>query len=105
MMLKRTQARGFTLVELMVSLVAGLIVTIAVVGLARAATTTFFEAARISTVEANVRTAAERLRQDLSRASYMSTGNIKLAVDQAPGVPLAHRIGIPVRTSKEYCLL
>ena len=92
---KRTQARGFTLVELMVSLVAGLIVTIAVVGLARAATTTFFEAARISTVEANVRTAAERLRQDLSRASYMSTGNIKLAVDQAPGVPLAHRIGIP----------
>ncbi len=94
--MKRTRrsARAFTLVELMVSLVAGLIVTIAVVGLARAATTTFFEAARISSVEASVRSAAERLRQDLSRASYMSTGNIKLARDQAPGVPLAHRIGV-----------
>jgi hypothetical protein len=29
----------------------------------------------------------------------MSTGNIKLAVDQAPGVPLAHRIGIPNPTT------
>ena len=99
--MKRTRksARGFTLVELMVSLVAGLIVTIAVVGLARAATTTFFEAARISSVEASVRSAAERLRQDLSRASYMSTGNIKLACDQAGGVPLAHRIGVPDPTT------
>ncbi len=95
----RTSARAFTLVELMVSLVAGLIVTIAVVGLARAATTTFFEAARISSVEASVRTAAERLRQDLSRASYMSTGNIKLACDQALGVPLAHRIAVPDPTN------
>jgi hypothetical protein len=85
---------GFTLVELMVSLVAGLIVTIAVVGLARAATTTFFEAARISAVESTVRTASERLRQDLARAGYMSTGNIRLARDGAPGVPLAHRIAV-----------
>ena len=91
--------RGFTLVELMVSLVAGLIVTIAVVGLARAATTTFFEAARISSVESTVRSASERLRQDLSRAGYMSTGNIKLATDQAGGIPLAHRIAVINPTS------
>ena len=96
---RRDGDRGFTLVELMVSLVAGLIVTIAVVGLARAATTTFFEAARISSVEASVRTASERLRQDLARASYMSTGNIKLARDQAGGVPLGHRIGVPDPTA------
>ncbi|HSO38768.1 MAG TPA: prepilin-type N-terminal cleavage/methylation domain-containing protein [Labilithrix sp.] len=96
---RRSRDRGFTLVELMVSLVAGLIVTIAVVGLARAATTTFFEAARISSVEATVRTASERLRQDLSRASYMSTGNIRLARDQAGGVPLAHRIAVPDPTT------
>ena len=75
----RRTSRGFTLVELMVSLVAGLIVTIAVVGLARTATTSFYEEARLSTTEAAVRSAAERLRQDLTRVSYMSTGNIKLA--------------------------
>lgn len=93
----RSRVRGFTLVELMVSLVAGLIVTIAVVGLARAATTTFFEAARISTVESTVRTAAERLRQDLARSAYMSTGNIKLARDGAlppASVPMAHKIAV-----------
>ncbi len=87
-------ARGFTLVELMVSLVAGLIVTIAVVGLARAATTTFFEAARIASVEQATRTAAERLRQDLSRVSFMSTGNIRLARDGAAGVPMSHKIAV-----------
>ena len=89
---KRRQARGFTLVELMVSLVAGLIVTIAVVGLARTATTTFYEEARLSTTEATVRSAAERLRQDLSRASYMSTGNIRLARNDSPSVPFGQKI-------------
>ena len=87
-----TSRRGFTLVELMVSLVAGLIVTIAVVGLARTATTTFYEQARLSTTEGSVRTAAERLRQDLSRASFMSTGNIKLATASNVSVPLGQKI-------------
>jgi hypothetical protein len=82
----------------MVSLVAGLIVTIAVVGLARAATSTFFEAARISSVESAARNASERLRQDLTRVSFMGTGNILLARDQRiapnPPVPGSMRIGI-----------
>jgi prepilin-type N-terminal cleavage/methylation domain-containing protein len=73
----RARRRGFTLVELMISLVMGLIVALAAVGLARSATTTFYEQARISGVEANVRAASERLRNDLSRASYMSTPNIQ----------------------------
>ncbi len=81
--------RGFTLVEVMVSLVAGLIVTIAVVGLARTATTSFYEEARLSTTEAAVRTAAERLRQDLTRVSLMSTGNIQLAGGDT--VPFGHK--------------
>ncbi|HVH47924.1 MAG TPA: prepilin-type N-terminal cleavage/methylation domain-containing protein [Labilithrix sp.] len=68
--------RGFTLIELMISLVMGLIIALAAVGLARSATTTFYEQARISGVEANVRAASERLRNDLSRVSYMSTPNI-----------------------------
>ena len=69
--------RGFTLVELMISLVMGLIVALAAVALARTATTTFYEQARISGVEANVRSASERLRSDLSRVAYMSTPNIQ----------------------------
>jgi len=96
----RSRAAGFTLVELMVSLVAGLIIAMAVVGLSKAATTTFYEEARISTVEATVRSAAERLRQDLIRASFMSTGNIRLARDGATAampnlrVPFGHKIAV-----------
>jgi prepilin-type N-terminal cleavage/methylation domain-containing protein len=69
--------RGFTLVELMISLVMGLIIALAAVGLARTSTTTFYEQARVSGVEANVRAASERLRSDLSRVAYMSTPNIR----------------------------
>ncbi len=76
MRLRRRQ-RGFTLVELMISLVMGLIIALAAVGLARTATTTFYEQARMSGVEANVRTASERLRNDLSRVAFMSTPNIQ----------------------------
>lgn len=76
--LKNASSRGFTLTELMVSLVMGLIVALAAVGLARSATTTFHEQARSSTTEMTLRTATNRLRQDLGRASYMSTGNIIL---------------------------
>lgn len=89
----RAHLRGFTLVELMVSLVAGLIVTVAVVGLARTATTTFYEEARLSTVESSVRSASERLRQDLTRTAYMSTGNLPLAGNDAP--PATPALAVP----------
>jgi prepilin-type N-terminal cleavage/methylation domain-containing protein len=68
--------RGFTLVELMVALAAGLIVSLGIIGLSRDATHTFHEEMRSSAAEANLRTAIDRLRADLSRAGYMSTGNI-----------------------------
>lgn len=73
----RRSRRGFTLVELMVSLVAGVVIAIAVVGLARTATNSFHEEVRMSAVEMALRGASERLRGDLSRAGYMSTGNIR----------------------------
>ncbi|MCL2724626.1 MAG: prepilin-type N-terminal cleavage/methylation domain-containing protein [Polyangiaceae bacterium] len=75
---RRTACRGFTLPELMVSLVAGLIVTMAVVALARTATRTFYEQIRTTSAEESLRIAAQRLSNDLSRASFMSTGNIRL---------------------------
>jgi prepilin-type N-terminal cleavage/methylation domain-containing protein len=71
------RARGFTLVELMVSLVAGLVIGVAVMGLSRIATTTFHEETRASTTELALRVASERLRADLARAAYMSTVNIQ----------------------------
>jgi Tfp pilus assembly protein PilV len=84
------RARGFTLVELMVSLVAGMIIAIAVIGLARAATTSFYEQARLTAVEQSARNAANRLRYDLTKVSFMGTGNIHLA--STPNVPYGHRV-------------
>jgi prepilin-type N-terminal cleavage/methylation domain-containing protein len=72
---RRSQA-GFTLVELTVALVAGLIVAMGIVGLSHEATQTFNEESRNSAAEAAMRTAVDRLRADIARAGYMSTGNI-----------------------------
>jgi prepilin-type N-terminal cleavage/methylation domain-containing protein len=83
---KRAQA-GFTLVELTVALVAGLIVALGIVGLSKEATRTFHEEVRISAAEATLRTAVDRLRADLQRAAYMSTANITsdIRIAHAPG--------------------
>jgi prepilin-type N-terminal cleavage/methylation domain-containing protein len=83
----RKARRGFTLIELMIALIAGLIVAMGVVGLSRDATHTFHEEMRGSAAEAALRTAVDRLRGDLQRAGYMSTGNIILdpTIAKAPG--------------------
>lgn len=67
---------GFTLIELTVSLVAGLIVALGIMTLSKEASRTFNEEMRGSGAEAALRSAADRLRADLSRAGYMSTANI-----------------------------
>jgi prepilin-type N-terminal cleavage/methylation domain-containing protein len=72
----RALSRGFTLVELLVSMVAGLIVAMSVVSLSAQATNTFHEESRIAGAEMQLRTAIDRLRADLQRAAFMSTGNI-----------------------------
>ena len=72
---RRISQRGFTLIELMVSMIAGLFVAMAVVGLSTQATNTFHEEARTANSEMTLRTAVERLRADLQRAAYMSSGN------------------------------
>jgi prepilin-type N-terminal cleavage/methylation domain-containing protein len=84
--LRRTR-RGFTLIELMVSLVAGLFVALAVVGLATQATNTFHEEARTASAEMSLRTAVERLRADIQRAGFMSSGNVQRDpyIAHAPG--------------------
>jgi Tfp pilus assembly protein PilW len=90
---RRGRASGFTLVELTVSLVAGLVVAMAIVGLSREATNTFHEEARSSAAEASLRTAVDRLRADLQRAGFMSTGNITVPGTQAGAPRIAHLQG------------
>lgn len=89
----RRLTRAFTLIELTISLVAGLIVAMAVATLSHESTATFNEEVRISAAEASLRGAADRLRSDLERASFMSTPNIEedpliaKLFGQTPNVP------------------
>jgi prepilin-type N-terminal cleavage/methylation domain-containing protein len=83
----RARDRGFTLIELTVALLAGLIVGLGIMGLSRESTRTFHEEMRAAAAEANLRTAADRLRADLARAAYMSTGDVQndTMITRAPG--------------------
>jgi len=85
---KRARQRGFTLPELLIASMAGLIIALTVVALSRDATLTFHDELRVSTAEMTLRLAGERLRSDLQRASYMSSPNILLDpfVTRDPGV-------------------
>ena len=78
---------GFTLIEITVALMAGLIVALGIVGLSKETTRTFHEEMRSSAAESNLRTAVDRLRADLARAAYMSTSNVAIdpMVAKSPG--------------------
>lgn len=96
---RRNRARGFTLVELLVSLVAGLIVALAVVALSRDSTQTFYEEQRAASAEMSLRLALDRLRQDVQRASFMASGNVQAdtfvpLVVTDPKVPIGAPAGI-----------
>jgi prepilin-type N-terminal cleavage/methylation domain-containing protein len=73
---RRRRRAGFTLIELSVALIAGLLVAMALVQVSKEANNTFHEEVRAAAAEMSLRIALERLRMDLQRASYMSTGNI-----------------------------
>lgn len=75
---KRTRSgaeRGFTLVELVVALSAGLMVSMAALMLSRNATKFFQNEARISATQLAATLGMNRLTQDLQRASFLSTRN------------------------------
>lgn len=68
---------GFTLVELMVSITGGLFVAIAVFMLAKQATNLYQSEGRVGNATLGSLVGFERLRQDIERASFLSTPNVR----------------------------
>ncbi len=68
--------RGFTLVEIIVALAAGLIVSMAAFFLAKNATNFFQHEARIATAQLATSFGIIRLSNDLQRASFLTTRNV-----------------------------
>jgi prepilin-type N-terminal cleavage/methylation domain-containing protein len=93
---RRSTSRGFTLVEILVALLAGLVVALTVMALSREATSTFHEEVRSAAAEAAARTATDRLRADLQRAAFMSTPNINKdpTLASPPGTLYTSRIKV-----------
>jgi prepilin-type N-terminal cleavage/methylation domain-containing protein len=73
---RRAFEQGFTLVELLVAMVAGLLVITAAFLMSKGAMRLFGSESRLSSTQMNVRTAMDRLRGDLQRIAYQSTGNV-----------------------------
>lgn len=77
-MKRRSQRRskaGFTLLELMVALVAGLIAVTAIYSLSTASARHFHEQQRISQTQMAVRSATELIRRDIQRAGFGGSPN------------------------------
>ena len=99
--IRRVAARGFTLIELVVALSAGLMVSMAALLLSRNATKFFQNEARISAVQLAATLGMNRLTQDLQRASFLASRNNttdrSLCTDGALPPPLASFLGLRIR--------
>ncbi|MBI5537204.1 MAG: prepilin-type N-terminal cleavage/methylation domain-containing protein [Deltaproteobacteria bacterium] len=73
--LLRAASPGFTLVELMVAMAAGLLIATAAFSFSKQATRAFAQEARIASTQMSVLAGFQRLQADVSRASYMSSPN------------------------------
>src|SRR6185437_10990895 len=68
--------RGFTVIEILVALSAGVLVAAAAFALSKNATTFFQREARVSSAQLALTLALNRLTGDIQRASFLSTSNI-----------------------------
>jgi prepilin-type N-terminal cleavage/methylation domain-containing protein len=71
------RARGFTLVELLIAMSAGLMVSMAAFLLAKNATAFFQHEARISAAQLSATLGMNRLTGDIQRAAFLGTPNIR----------------------------
>ncbi len=69
-------ASGFTLVEMMVALVAGALVVTSVYYIGTVTTRQFVEQDEISRMQQGLRLTANRLKRDIERAGFLSTPNL-----------------------------
>ncbi|HEY3594789.1 MAG TPA: prepilin-type N-terminal cleavage/methylation domain-containing protein [Polyangiaceae bacterium] len=70
-------ARAFTLIELMVAMMAGLIVAAGAFALAKQGSRFFQQEARVANAQFAATLGFDRLRSDIARAAYLSTPNIQ----------------------------
>ncbi|WP_437613246.1 prepilin-type N-terminal cleavage/methylation domain-containing protein [Sorangium sp. So ce834] len=98
--------RGFTLVELLVAMAAGLVVSLAAFLLSKNATRFFQNEARASASHLAATVGLNRLAADLQRAAYLSTPNIRVdpEVCQIPAEPPGLNVlaGIAIRRQGSY---
>ncbi len=77
-------SRGFTLIELMIAMVAAMMVTMSAFLLSKGASRFFQNEARVSTAQLAVSMGMNRLVADIQRASFMASANIAPAADGRP---------------------
>jgi len=73
---QKATTRGFTLVELLVAMIAGVIVAIAALILSKNATRFFQHEARITAAQLAATLGMSRLEADIQRAAFMSSPNV-----------------------------
>lgn len=71
----RSARRGFTLLELMIAMAAGLIIAVTAFSFSRQATRLFAAEARVAAAQMGVLAGFQKLQSELARASYMSSSN------------------------------
>lgn len=104
--LRSSGRRGFTLVELLIAMAAGLVVATAALVLARNASRFFQHEARFSATHLGAMLGMNRLTTDLQRAAFLSSPNVKadtrICGDKAWPEGMKRLAGITIRKNGSY---